>query len=82
MNSFPILTLFLLAACGGSDPVPDADEAATGQAIEASVNEAQNRAVEAQLNATGEANASEAREQVAENLLSSDENRQEPAVQR
>ena len=81
LRSLPFL--LLLVACGGSDPVPDADEAAPGPAIEASVDRAENKAIEAQLNATGQPATPEAREQVAENLLgSTDENEQGPLVTR
>jgi hypothetical protein len=64
-----LLTLPLLAGCGGNDPVTDADEAASAPAIEASVNQAEKTAVQAQLNATGNAADPDAQEQVAENLM-------------
>lgn len=49
-----LLPLALLAACGGNDTTTDPDEAASGVAIEASVNKAQNVAEEAreEANAT------------------------------
>lgn len=42
-----LLPIGLLAACGGADTTTDPDEAASGPAIEASVNKAQNVAEEA-----------------------------------
>jgi hypothetical protein len=43
-----LLSLGLLAACGGNDPTPDPDKAASAPAIEASVNEAREVAEQAQ----------------------------------
>ena len=70
MKTLPLLlTLPFLAACGGSDPVTDPEDAASAPAIEATVNQAQNTAIEAQLNATGRPGDPQAREEVARNLM-------------
>ena len=70
MKSLLLLPLLLLAGCGGrSDPVPDADGAASAPAIEQSVKQAANTAIEAQLNGTGQAGDPEAREDVALNVI-------------
>lgn len=58
-----------LAACGGPDPTPPADGAASASAINASVAEAQNLAVNAQMEASGAPNTPEARQDAARNVL-------------
>ena len=40
----PLALLPLLAACGGDDPTPEAGEAASAEAINVTVEQAENRA--------------------------------------
>ena len=44
----PFFTLAVLAACGGSDPTPEREDAASAQAINATVEQAENVAEAAQ----------------------------------
>ena len=69
MRSLPLSVLFALAACGEADPTPPADNAASAGAINASVAQAQNTAVNAQLDATGAPNTPQARQEAAQNVL-------------
>lgn len=46
-SAFLLLPLALLAACGGSDPTPDPEDAAPAAEIDASINHAENVAEEA-----------------------------------
>ena len=71
MKSVPLLlALSLPAGCGGAaDPVTDKDEAASAPAIEQSVKQAANTAIEAELKATGRENDPEARNEVALNVI-------------
>ena len=52
---FLVLPLALLASCGGDGPTTEPDEAASAQAINASVNKAANVAEAAQEEAEAEA---------------------------
>ena len=68
MNRFlPLALITLLAACGESDPTPEAEDAASAPAINAAVEEAENIAVNAQLAAEG--NLHPAEENVARKLI-------------
>lgn len=65
----PAVLALALTACGKPDPTPPADDSASAGAINASVAEAQNEAVDAQLEATGAPDTQQAREQAAQNVL-------------
>jgi hypothetical protein len=65
----PLVLLAALAACGKPDPTPAADGSASATAINAAVAQAQNTAVDAQVNASGAADTAEEREKIAKNVL-------------
>lgn len=75
MMRFVSLSLLLLVAagCGGPDPTPPADDSASAGAINASVAEAQDIAVNAQLEATGAPDTPQARAEAAKNVLGDSE---------
>ena len=63
------LALLALSACGSPDPTPEANAAATASEINASVTQAQNTAVNAQMVAEGAPNTPAERQEAAQNVL-------------
>jgi predicted small lipoprotein YifL len=72
---FPTLALLTLAACGGADPTPPADESATATEINASVEQAEEIAANAQLNVSGYPDTNEGRADLATNIVEESERR-------
>ena len=68
----PFAVVALLSACGGSDPVPEGNDAASATQINQAVDAAQQDAVDAGLNATGLANDAQREEALAEDLITTD----------
>ena len=68
-NLFLPVLLAGLAACGGGDPTPPPDGSASAREINAAVAQAQNTAVNAQMDARGTPDTPQAREKVAQNVL-------------
>jgi hypothetical protein len=70
MRKLPFLAILLaLSACGKGDPTPPPAGSASAGEINAAVAEAQNTAVNAQLDARGVADTPQEREKVAKNVL-------------
>lgn len=63
------LSLLALSGCGSADPTPEANGAASAGEINASVTQAQNTAVNAQMVAEGAPNTPAERQEAAKNVL-------------
>lgn len=70
-----LVPLLLVAACGGSDPTPPAGESASANAINATVERAEDIAANAQLNASGTPDTAQGRADLAENIIEDSEAR-------
>ncbi len=71
-----IAACLLLTACGRKDdPTPPPEDAATAEAINASVDEAENIAAQAKMNQSGTPDTPEGRAGLARNIIESSEER-------